>query len=132
MINNMPFFRFPFHPYTHRYSPSFYKNKYSTMKNISSFDEENSLKSTENKENEKNATANLKEAQNIHASSNYHIGPIYINTNGFSDKEKPLIEFSGQKLYLDELIILTLLFFLYKEDVKDEMLFIILILLLIT
>lgn len=65
-------------------------------------------------------------------SSNYSsFGPIFINTNGFSNKEEPILEFSGLKLYLDDLIILSLLFILYKEEVKDDMLFILLILLLI-
>ena len=56
---------------------------------------------------------------------------IFINTNGFSNKDEPVLEISGQNLYLDDLIILSLLFFLYKEDVKDDMLFMLLILLLV-
>ena len=38
----------------------------------------------------------------------------------------------GIKLYFDDVLILSLLFFLYKEDVKDEGLFLALILLLIS
>lgn len=132
MINNMPFFRLPFRPYLHRYSPSFYKKDDLDMGNISNLNGKISLNPTESKEKSEFEDKNLKETQNIYASSNYHIGPFYININGFSDKEKPLIEFYGQKLYLDELIVLILLFFLYKEDVKDEILFAILILLLVT
>jgi hypothetical protein len=49
-----------------------------------------------------------------------------------SDLEHPIVEFLGIKLYLDDLIILGLLFFLYKEDVHDEILFCILLLLLIS
>lgn len=38
----------------------------------------------------------------------------------------------GIKLYFDDVLILSLLFFLYKEDVKDEGLFLALVLLLIS
>ena len=38
----------------------------------------------------------------------------------------------GIKLYFDDVLILSLLFFLYKEEVKDEGLFLALVLLLIS
>ena len=41
-------------------------------------------------------------------------------------------ELFGIKLYFDDILILSLLFFLYKEDVKDEGLFLALVLLLIS
>ena len=59
-------------------------------------------------------------------------GPIRFKNPLFSDIESPVFEIFGIKLYLDDIIILGLLFFLYKEGVQDEMLFIILILLLIS
>ena len=43
-----------------------------------------------------------------------------------------LFELFGIKLYFDDVLILSLLFFLYKEEVKDESLFLALILLLIS
>lgn len=46
--------------------------------------------------------------------------------------EEPIFEIMGIRLYLDDLIILGLLFFLYKENVQDELLFLSLILLLLT
>ena len=49
-----------------------------------------------------------------------------------SDLNTPVVEILGIKLYLDDLIIIGLLFFLYKEDVQDEILFGILILLLLS
>ena len=42
------------------------------------------------------------------------------------------LDLFGIKLYFDDVLILSLLFFLYKEDVKDEGLFLALILLLIS
>ena len=48
-----------------------------------------------------------------------------------SDSEV-LFELFGIKLYFDDVLILSLLFFLYKENVKDEGLFLALVLLLIS
>lgn len=47
-------------------------------------------------------------------------------------EEKPIFEIFGIRLYSDDLILLALLFFLYKEEVKDPTLFISLILLLLS
>ena len=44
------------------------------------------------------------------------------NTRHISNK--PLIEFSGIKLYDDDLLILALIYFLYKENINDTLLFI--------
>ena len=54
--------------------------------------------------------------------------PIYFG-NTLSDSEQALFEFFGINLYLDDLIILGLLFFLYKEKVDDQFLYMILLLL---
>ena len=42
------------------------------------------------------------------------------------------LDLFGIKLYFDDVLILSLLFFLYKEDVKDEGLFLALVMLLIS
>lgn len=49
-----------------------------------------------------------------------------------SNLEEPVLEILGIKLYFDDILILELLFFLYTEGVKDEILFISLILLLLS
>lgn len=46
--------------------------------------------------------------------------------------DKSILNFMGIKLFLDDIIILGILFLLYTEEVKDEMLFIALILLLLS
>ncbi len=48
------------------------------------------------------------------------------------EEDKPIFEILGIRLYSDDLILLALLFFLYKEEVKDPSLFISLILLLLS
>lgn len=47
-------------------------------------------------------------------------------------EEREYFEIFGIKLYFDDILILCLLYFLYKEEVHDEMLFLALILLLIS
>ena len=66
------------------------------------------------------------------SSSHYSFGPINFKNPFFSDIEDPIFEILGIQLYLDDIIILGLLFFLYQEGVQDEMLFIALILLLLS
>ena len=53
-----------------------------------------------------------------------------IKQNTHSNDDQAIFEIFGIKLYLDDLIILGILFFLYQQNVKDEMLYIILFLLL--
>ena len=47
-------------------------------------------------------------------------------------KDPVWLDLFGIKLYFDDVLILSLLFFLYKEEVKDEGLFLALVLLLIS
>ena len=57
----------------------------------------------------------------------------FLNFENFfiGSSDEPIFEFMGIKLYLDDLLILGLLFILYTEGVEDEMLFLSLILLII-
>ena len=127
MINNIPFFRFPFYGRPQSYSRNIYYPSNGITKNH--HDSQKPTELTEIKKSDQNNTRNQEEKNSSKYSS---IGPILLNINGFSNKEEPLLVFSGFKLYLDDIIILALLFFLYKEEVKDDILFILLILLLIT
>ncbi len=53
-------------------------------------------------------------------------------TRGFNEKVEPIFEIFGIKLYFDDLLIIALIFFLYNEGVRDNLLFISLILLLLS
>lgn len=54
-------------------------------------------------------------------------------TQAKSENNNPaVIDLFGLKLYFDDILILSLLFFLYEEQVKDEILFLALVLLLIS
>lgn len=117
---NFPFYRYP---YTY-----YYRAPVSTLHN---------LPNTTAKKTESNITTEqtIKEEQlkthNEKKSRYNSIGPLNF-PNPFSvGSDEPILEILGIKLYLDDIIILCLLFFLYNEGVKDEMLFLSLILLLL-
>ncbi len=73
------------------------------------------------------------DVQNNEKSSSYSsFGPIHFKNPIFTnDIEEPIFEIFGIELYLDDIIIIGLLFLLYKEGVQDELLYIALILLLV-
>ncbi len=118
-------FRFPYFQYFYRY-PSYYPPYYSKSNNTTYND-----KTIDKNISYKTETENV-QAKNRYTKKSTPIFPFSFNPNGFSDIEEPILEFLGIKLYQDDLIILTLLFILYKEEVKDETLFISLILLLLS
>ncbi|MBQ2937556.1 MAG: hypothetical protein IJE05_01525 [Clostridia bacterium] len=97
-------FRFPY--YNYPYNPYYkYYNKYSHTPHVQSETKENSI-------------TNSNEFSNT------------ITRKSSSNSEQAIFEILGIKLFLDDLIILGILFFLYEQNVNDEMLYIILFLLL--
>lgn len=102
-------FKFPYFNYPYNYQYYKYYNNYnnSTPQTVSE---------------QKNSITNSNEISNT----------IKQNTrsNNQQDDEQAIFEIFGIKLYLDDLIIVGILFFLYQQNVKDEMLYIILFLLL--
>lgn len=132
---SFPFFSSPFNNYYNYYSRynNYLKNN-TNIKETENIEKDNKTTISNDKlALENNIQASTKNKEHENRSSKYsYSGPVRFNFDFFSDSEKPIIEIMGIKLYLDDLIILGLLFFLYQEDVKDEMLFIVLILLLLS
>lgn len=87
--------------------------------------------------NDKNAysprTDTNRNQKNIDCSSSFiENSNLEINNNENTEYNSgECFEIFGLKLYFDDLLIIALLFFLYQEDVKDNYLYIILILLLL-
>lgn len=98
-------FRLPFYGYPYNYSYYKYYNK-----------PINNIQNSENKQ--ENSITNSTIISNT------------INQN--KNESQPIFELLGIKIYTDDLIIIGILYFLYQEKVKDEMLYIILILLLLS
>lgn len=129
---------FPFSPFNYRFYPNYInRNRINNKKGQGRKTEEviETKIELENKETKK-------EAVNIYKANNRNYNKKRTSKNNFanfnisailnSDINTPILEILGIKLYLDDLIIIGLLFFLYKEDVQDELLFFILILLLLS
>lgn len=116
-----PFFGFPYNRYYYNNFrgtyPRFSNN--SNTNSVSSISIENKAKSLENVDNSSNSSDSTdnKNSEDRKISSNM---------------DEPIFEILGISLYLDDIIILCLLFFLYTEGVQDELLFIVLILLLLS
>ena len=112
-----PFFQYPYN--MNRYYPrnNIYSKKNNYIDNVYENDtsKNNELSSRQNK------------------SSRYNVfGPIHFQNPFSMDSDEPIIEILGISLYLDDIIILALLFFLYQEGVKDYMLYLALIMLLLS
>ena len=86
--------------------------------------------------NNMNKINNIKkeEKNRITKSSNtiISLGPLNFHQEGLTNIEKPVFEMFGITLYIDDIIILCILFFLYKEGIKDDLLYISLLLILVT
>ena len=104
-------FRFPYYGYPYNYYK--YYNHYNT------FNQQIAKSEIDNSEKKESIT-------NSETISNTN------NSKRSSNSDQAIFEIMGIKLYLDDLIILGVLYFLYEQNVKDEMLYIILFLLLIS
>lgn len=154
-------FRFPFYGYPYNYPYYRYYNRYPTnnvqdlkyKKNIEDNNKENaeninntkninntnSMNNTNNINNANsiNNTSNIKNIENSINKENSSITNLKLisnttNSRFDSNSEQAIFEIFGINLYVDDLIILGILFVLYQQDVKDEMLYIILFLLLLS
>lgn len=114
MIYNYPFSTSPYirRPYSRNYS------SYSYAK-INSVDHSLGY--------EKNNSNNNHEKKDMPLSN-----PKNMDSELSRSEEKEVFEIFGIKLYFDDILLICLIFFLYNEGVKDQSLFIILILLLLT
>lgn len=119
----MPIFRYPF--FYNNYYGNYYSSPYTTRPNYLP-------KSTDNS-NHYNSLHNNDLSNNIdtlHTESD--------NSNKKNNPKKPdsnfdyFFELFGLKLYFDDILLICLIFFLYQEGVKDDELFISLILLLLS
>lgn len=102
-------FRFPFYDYP--YSNPYYRYQKQYM---------NDFKNSQMDKTENSITNSKKISNTINQKLNKQI----------STDDEVLFEIFGIKIYMDDLIIIGLLYFLYQENVKDEMLYIVLFLLL--
>lgn len=128
MVYNYPFFNFP-RPKRYYYNSPYYGNY-----NKASFDDRKKV----NFESSKPSFDNMKKMnlENTKAPFDNRKKMNLDKTKTSPRKEEvydePFFEIFGLKLYFDDVLIICLIFFLYQEGVKDEYLFMALILLLLS
>lgn len=110
-------FKFPFYGYPYNYNYYRYYNQL-TNNNVSN-------QPTEPTNKEEGKHEDIKNQEKDDQKSSITNSRKISNTT-----DQAIFEIFGIKLYLDDLIILGVLYFLYQQNVHDEMLYLILFLLL--
>lgn len=123
MMYNYPFFSFP-HSRRYAYHPN-YVNHFNNITPISSMQNPNHHSFDSNQQNKKEENHSKK------AKTGFSFLDNFLHQEDRKEDEK-YFEILGLKLYNDDILLLCLIFFLYKEDVKDPYLFIALVLLLLS
>lgn len=122
-----PYMNFPFPYYNNRALPNAYNH--SSFSAISQSDKKSTPCPLDCNET-------IPSKQNIGLTSSINS----LDSNRFSDKKNKsnisnddyLFDLFGLKIYTDDVLLVSLIYFLYSEGVKDEGLFIVLILLLLS
>ena len=109
----MPIFPFFQYPYNNKYYPRYYYNNENYIHNLNNINSKKKDTSYTNNDQSYNNCIDEKTQKN--KSSRYSsFGPIHFQNPFELDSKQPVLEILGISLYLDDLIILGLLFFLYK------------------
>ena len=115
----------------------------SNKESLTNFDKKESLTKNDERSNEKsietinsinsiNSTKSTNPFSSLFSFLPSSLGPLSFNPDALVDNSIPIFEMFGIHLILDDIIISCILIFLYKEEVKDKMLYIILFLLLLS
>ncbi len=119
----------PYNRYYHYYNNRIRNSNYFKPEEYFHEEVQDNLVEPFEREKSSNLTEYTRTQKNKSSGFNFNFLNFENIFSGNSDE--PIFEILGIKLYLDDLLILGLLFILYNEGVKDEMLFIALVLLLI-
>ena len=133
-------FNFPFYPYHHsRYYPFNTYNRYNkTYYNNNVDDYKSQTYITRNNKNVKNDKTDktLQNNQNTKNSKKFNETIEFSKDSNYEKRNyqdnSAIIEIFGLKLYYDDILLICLIFFLYNEGIKDDSLFTILVLLLLS
>lgn len=117
----MPYWNFPY--YNNYYRRKYYSNPNPKIN-------PNEYKKSEGFENSKNVQQSS-DKNNEDKNSTTRTNSSSTN-NSYSFNDEPYLNILGLDLFSDDILILCILLFLYTEGIKDEMLFICLILLLLS
>ena len=140
MMYSYPFFSFP---YFRRYTPSstmYYNRSSLATSKLNEYPPEfsrgyynHNIHTTEKNYKSSNKPKDPNENKKANTKSSYGFSFLdnFFNQTDRGEDES-FFDLFGLKLYNDDLLLIGLIFFLYKEDVKDQYLFIALVLLLLS
>lgn len=133
-----PYMNFPmfYNKNYSKFSPPYYYSPYYSPSNNNHFNSSNNVHDNPNNNTRDNIYSNNHNKittncniNHANTTSSYHESPK--NKSNSNDNDY-LFDLFGLKLYFDDILILSLLFFLYVEGIKDDMLFTSLLLLLLS
>lgn len=132
MMRPYPFYGFPYFRKPYFYNYPYYDSHNINTKSINNSQKPCSPSHLSKKEQESFSypSNNKKNINSIPPKVEKCISNNINNNN--EDETEEYFEIFGLKLHFDDLLIISLLFFLYQEDVKDTYLYIALILLLLS
>ena len=124
----MPIFRFPFF-----YNPNFYNNRFGSSKFYNYTNNANvNPKYSSHYANTYNSYELPKQSCNFNKHVDEEQNWDKKNNSKSNNDEDYFFELFGIKLYFDDILLICLIFFLYQEGVKDDELFLSLVLLLLS
>lgn len=132
MMYNYPFFSFPtFRNYNYYHNNKIIPNNYkSEVRPISNSSNNSGHLNFNNTSRLNVSTSNKHNLLNDYKTNTHKSKDIY--KKSIKNESNALLELFGIKLYFDDILLISLIFFLYSEGVKDDYLFISLILLLLS
>lgn len=132
MMYNYPFFSFPtFRNYNYYPNNKIIPNNYkSEVRPISNSSNNLGHLNFNNTSRLNVSTSNKHNILNDYKTNTHKSKDVY--KKSIKNESNALLELFGIKLYFDDILLISLIFFLYSEGVKDDYLFISLILLLLS
>ena len=136
MINNFPFYPQPYsnhylgypqNVYRNTYNPKSFKEKYSSKNKQDNCQKNKQFQSPSRIQNNSYNYSKVKKVDKTNSNKSNIFENFFLNNN-----DTVMFELFGIKLYQDDILLICLIFFLYNEGIKDEFLFIALILLLLS
>ncbi|MCI8352590.1 MAG: hypothetical protein HFJ58_03125 [Clostridia bacterium] len=132
MMFHLPYFSMPYYNrysrYGYRYPYYSYGKSNSNMNSTSVFYNDNSM------HNKKKSYSKNVNNNSVNKDNNYtnFVKDIKRENTSTPSSDSPLFQLFGINLYFDDILLICLIWFLYDEGVKDQELFIALILLLLS
>lgn len=129
-----PFINFPFNNYYNFRKPAYYRNNIFNPTYSKDMQTPDQFKNFQKKLPNSSSSCNPSDDGSSYSSetNNFNLNQTEQKCSQANTNDNYFFEVFGLKLFFDDILLICLLFFLYEEGVKDQELFISLILLLLS